>query len=116
MPQGLPEAERKRGLLELAERAITRGAGSTWVVATHCELCRPMLTVGAAAVLDALAAGLAAAAAPGAADPLVASIVLVAQLAALLRLDEVRRLFSLLSCLSTLFTAGCGLLPGRAFP
>lgn len=87
--EGLGDAERKRSIIQLAERAIVRGSGGSWATALHAELARPMLTLGAAALLGALNFGLHAAPTAAAADPLVRCLVQLVQLAAALRLDEV---------------------------
>ncbi len=87
--QGLPDAERKKRLIALAERAITRGVGSTWVVARAAELARPMLTVASSPLLDALAYGHAHASSSAAADAALAALLSLAQLAAALNLDDV---------------------------
>ncbi|GFH27912.1 SEC7 domain-containing protein [Haematococcus lacustris] len=86
---GVTDKDRKRALAQLAERAISQSPGGTWTTAQHAELARPMLTVAAQAIVDALAAGLATAGSVAAAEPLLRCLVSVVQLAGALRLEEV---------------------------
>lgn len=67
-----------------------RGAthGSFWYTARHAELVRPMLTLCSQPLVDSLAFGLASAGDAGPAEPVLASLVTVVQLAGVLGLDE----------------------------
>lgn len=103
---GLSDVDRKRMVSELAERllAATRGSGGggsgagLWASAVHAELSRPMLLVSADPVLGALAFGLAQAPTATAGELALRSLVVLVQLAGLLRLDElVERTLSVLA-------------------
>jgi hypothetical protein len=87
----MSEADRKRRLAELAEHALMRQGrqGGQWVTAAHAELARPMLTVAAGPVLDALAFSLASAPDAAHADGPLRTLAALVQLSGVLRLDEI---------------------------
>ncbi|KAG1671976.1 hypothetical protein FOA52_013348 [Chlamydomonas sp. UWO 241] len=89
--EALPDAERKRQLVKLAERAVLSHSGTQsglWYTSTHSEHARPMLSVCGGGLLEALTVCLAGAKTPGEFQPLLSAIVTLSELSALLGLDE----------------------------
>lgn len=50
----LSDAERKRMIVDMAERAVAKGTGGVWQTCSHAEVCRPLLTVSGDTLLETL--------------------------------------------------------------